>query len=45
MQVGLPAIITTGSNVSFRYFQAQNRGNGSLGWQLLKNIKRKKNQY
>jgi hypothetical protein len=45
MQVGVPAIITTGSNISFRYFQAQNRGNGSLGWQQLKNIKRKKNQY
>ncbi|KAL3781865.1 LOW QUALITY PROTEIN: hypothetical protein HJC23_005405 [Cyclotella cryptica] len=43
--VGLPAIMTTGSNISFRYFQAQNRGNGSVGWQQLKNLKRKKNQY
>eukprot|EP00956_Cyclotella_meneghiniana_P031481 scaffold82739_cov62-Cyclotella_meneghiniana.AAC.1 len=41
--VGLPIILTTGSNASLRYSQAQNRGNGSNGWQSLKNTKQKRN--
>jgi hypothetical protein len=45
VQVALPNIISTGSNASYRFTQAQNRGNGSIGWMSLKNLKSKKSQY
>lgn len=45
VQVVLPNMMSTGSNASYRFSQAQNRGNGSTGWLSLKNLKSKKNQY
>ena len=43
--VVLPELITGGANISARYSQAQNRGTGSVGWKVFKNMKTKKNQY
>lgn len=43
--VVLPELITGGANISARYSEAQNRGTGSVGWKVFKNMKTKKNQY
>ena len=43
--VVLPELITGGANISARYSEAQNRGAGSVGWKVFKNMKSKKNQY